>query len=215
MRCLVLLSFLTSVCIIDCHAIHIFWVSIRYSVCILRVLQGTSKGSKFRDCINMFDLYKSCRFVPLLTRCRFTVPSNQKSQGSRGVTTVCLVYSPKNVCLLHKKKIQFTQIERSPTRHWFIHNKGTFQCRGNEHQGITLRVALCLSDRARASYCFNDKWAVHSSREWGDHNVCMTMSLTNATRPKKLGFVIFPQQKWWSEDGGFRSWLDSGHLAQK
>ncbi len=29
----------------------------------------------------------------MLTRCCFTVPSNQKLQGSRGVTTVCLVYS--------------------------------------------------------------------------------------------------------------------------
>ena len=33
-----------------------------------------------------------CRVAPLLTRCCFTVPSNHKSQGSRGVTTVCLVY---------------------------------------------------------------------------------------------------------------------------
>ncbi len=30
---------------------------------------------------------------PLLARCCFTVLSNQNSQGSRGVTTVCLVYS--------------------------------------------------------------------------------------------------------------------------
>ncbi len=33
-----------------------------------------------------------CRVAPLLARCCFTVPSNHKWQGSRGVTTVCLVY---------------------------------------------------------------------------------------------------------------------------
>ncbi len=40
------------------------------------------------------ELLHKCRVAPLLTRCHFTVPSNHKLQGSRGVTTVCLVYTP-------------------------------------------------------------------------------------------------------------------------
>ncbi len=52
--------------------------------------------SSVRCCINRSDLYKnhftSMGVAPLLARCCFTVPSNQKSQGLRGVTTVCLVY---------------------------------------------------------------------------------------------------------------------------
>ncbi len=52
--------------------------------------------------------------APLLTRCRFTVPSNHKSQGSRGVTTVCLVYIYIFFCVQHLK-----------SRIWYeMHKKG-------------------------------------------------------------------------------------------
>ena len=63
------------------------------------VSQGTSKRSKFSwNCIDTSDLYKSYFTSVGLHPCSldvaFTVPSNQNSnsQGSRGITTVCLVY---------------------------------------------------------------------------------------------------------------------------
>ena len=67
-----------------------------YSVLSRHKVQAR-EASSVRCCINTSDLYKSCftsaGVAPLLARCCFTVPSNQKLQGSRGVTTVCLVYT--------------------------------------------------------------------------------------------------------------------------
>ena len=80
--------------------IQILRVSIQYSVHLLWISQGTSKRSKFSW--NMYwyiwsiqESFHKCRFAPLFARCHFTVPSNQKSQGLSGITTVCLVYRQK------------------------------------------------------------------------------------------------------------------------
>ena len=96
MRCLVCLLFLY----FDMHYwlpcyLHLTRVSIRYSVCIP---QGTSKRSKFSWMLywHIWSVQESlhkCWVAPLLARCCFTVLSNHESQGSRGVTTVCLVYT--------------------------------------------------------------------------------------------------------------------------
>ncbi len=76
---------------------HLTRVGIRYSVCVLQVLQGTSKRSKFSWILywhiwSVQELLHKYRVAPLLARCCFTVLSNHKSQGLRGVTTVCLIY---------------------------------------------------------------------------------------------------------------------------
>ncbi len=83
---------------LPCYS-HLTRVSIQYSVCIPQVSQGTSKRHKFSWMLywhvwSVQELLHKCGVVPLLARCRFTVPSNHECQGSRGVTTVCLVYTP-------------------------------------------------------------------------------------------------------------------------
>ena len=98
-RCLVCPLFLTSVCILDCHAI-------RLRVCEYLVLSmhPTSIARYKQEKHVQLDVVltglicirvtSQVLFAPLFTRCCFTVLSNQNSQGSRGVTTVCLVYTP-------------------------------------------------------------------------------------------------------------------------
>ncbi len=60
------------------------------------------------------ELLHKCRVAPLLPRCCFTVPSNHKSQGSRGVTTVCLVYTHMNLGLWTTK----TNLKKNVLTFW-------------------------------------------------------------------------------------------------
>ena len=98
MKCSKAMSGLSSflpVCIWHTYSV-LSSVSIWYSVRIPRVSQGTSKRSKFSWYMyshiwSVQELLHKCWFAPLFAGCRFTVLSNHKSQGSRGVTTVCLV----------------------------------------------------------------------------------------------------------------------------
>ena len=68
-----------------------------YSVLSMHPVSITSKRNKFSWMLYWHIWYvqkllHKCGFAPLFARCHFTVPSNQNLQGSRGVTTVCLVY---------------------------------------------------------------------------------------------------------------------------
>ena len=52
-------------------------------------------------------------FAPMLAGCHFTVPANENWQGSRGVTTVCLVY--RGCCAL-----PIFQCQLHPHTPWFV-----------------------------------------------------------------------------------------------
>ncbi len=88
----------TSVCILDCHAIRILreWVfPTQYTwASIARYKQEKQVQLEIvLTHLIYIRITSQVRVAPLLPWCPFTVPSNQKLQGSRGVTTVCLVYS--------------------------------------------------------------------------------------------------------------------------
>ena len=86
-RCLVL-SFLTSVCIVDCHAYSDLWVwvfSTQYAS--PGVSQGISKRSKFN-----WKLYWHIWSVQESFTSAGLHPCSLDVQGSRDITTVCLVY---------------------------------------------------------------------------------------------------------------------------
>ena len=68
-----------------------------------------------------------CGIVPLLTRCPFTVLSNQNSQGSRGITTVCLVYRQLSftplyipVYIIYKQRQNFCDFQDITAGQWSL-----------------------------------------------------------------------------------------------
>ncbi len=78
------------------------------------------------------ELLHKYRVVPLLARCRFTVRSNHKSQGSRGVTTVGLVYNAL-VCLLERNFTSQNKVEMRQNLCWFVLSLCNFKsCLCNE-----------------------------------------------------------------------------------
>ena len=89
---------LASICGVFHDQSYLSSVSIQILSANPRVLQVTSKTDifNFDSCIvthcSVQSLTCKCGVTPMLTRYCFTVLSNQNSQGSRGVTTVCLVY---------------------------------------------------------------------------------------------------------------------------